>query len=137
MVEANDVAAVQILSKAGKPFVTGPSVNIYNQRSLSLLARKGLKRWVLPVELSLETLKALQAQRPEDVETEMFALGRLPLAWSARCYTARSHNLPKDDCRFVCMDYPDGPLKTRRARISVLMASRSVGADPQCVSTGA
>ena len=48
MVEANDVTAIQLLSKAGKAFVTGPSVNIYNHRSLRLLARKGLKRWVLP-----------------------------------------------------------------------------------------
>jgi len=44
----------------------------------------------------------------------VFALGRLPLAWSARCYTARSHNLPKDDCQFKCLDYPDGRmLKTQ------------------------
>jgi collagenase-like PrtC family protease len=114
MVEANDVSAIQLLSTAGKNFVTGPSVNIYNQRSLRLLARKGLKRWVLPVELGLETLKDMQMQRPEGVETEVFALGRLPLAYSARCYTARSHNLPKDDCRFKCLDYPDGRmLKTQ------------------------
>ena len=53
-------------------------------------------------------------QRPGGVETEVFGYGRLPLAWSARCYTARSENLPKDDCRFKCIDYPDGRLlKTR------------------------
>ncbi len=114
MVEANDISAVQLLSAAGKHFVTGPSVNIYNGRSLQLLARKGLKRWVLPVELGLETLKDLQDLRPEGLETEVYALGRLPLAYSARCYTARSHNLPKDDCQFKCIDYPDGRLlKTR------------------------
>lgn len=114
MVEANDISAVQLLSAAGKDFVTGPSFNIYNDRSLRLLAEKGLKRWVLPVELGLDTLKDLQALRPEGVETEVFALGRLPLAYSARCYTARSHNLPKDDCQFKCIDYPDGRLlKTR------------------------
>lgn len=110
LVEANDVTAIQLLTAAGRPFVTGPSVNIYNHRSLRLLADKGLKRWVLPVELGLETLQELQAQRPAGVETEVFALGRLPLAYSARCYTARSHNLPKDDCRFKCLDYPDGRL---------------------------
>ena len=108
MVEANDITAIQLLSTAGKDFVTGPSVNIYNHRTLSLLAGKGLKRWVLPVELGLETLKDLQEQRPAGVETEVFALGRLPLAYSARCYTARAHNLPKDDCQFKCLDYPDG-----------------------------
>ena len=108
MVEANDVAAIQLLSSTGKKFVTGPSINIYNEHSLQLLARKGLQRWVLPVELGLETLKDLQALRPEGLETEVFALGRLPLAYSARCYTARSHNLPKDDCQFKCLDYPNG-----------------------------
>ena len=114
MVEANDVTAIQLLSTADKDFVTGPSVNIYNQRTLGLLAGKGLKRWVLPVELGLETLKELQEQRPDGVETEMFALGRLPLAYSARCYTARAHNLPKDDCQFKCLEYPDGlMLKTQ------------------------
>lgn len=114
MIEANDISAVQLLSTAGRNFVTGPSVNIYNTRSLELLANKGLKRWVLPVELGLGTLRDLQVQRPAGVETEVFALGRLPLAYSARCYTARSHNLPKDDCHFKCIDYPDGSLlKTR------------------------
>ena len=117
MVEANDISAVQLLSKTGRRFVTGPSINIYNARSLQLLARKGLKRWVLPVELGLETLKDLQAARPDGVETEVFALGRLPLAYSARCYTARSHNLPKDDCQFKCLEYPDGSLlKTREGQ---------------------
>jgi len=108
MVEANDISAVQLLSAAGKSFVTGPSVNIYNGRSLNLFAKKGMKRWVLPVELGLDTLKDLQALRPEGLETEVYGFGRLPLAWSARCYTARSHNLPKDDCQFKCIDYPDG-----------------------------
>lgn len=114
MVEANDFSAIQFLSSAGRPFVSGPSVNIYNHRSLSLLSGKGLKRWVLPAELGFNALQELQAGRPEGVETEVFALGRLPLAWSARCYTARSENLPKDDCRFKCIEHPDGRmLKTR------------------------
>ncbi len=51
------------------------------------------------------------------METEVFALGRLPLAYSARCYTARSHNLPKDDCQFKCLDYPNGRmLETREGQ---------------------
>jgi len=116
-VEANDVTAIQLLSAAGKAFISGPSVNVYNHRTLGLLARKGLKRWVLPVELGLETLKEMQEQRPAGVETEVFALGRLPLAYSARCYTARSHNLPKDECQFKCIEYPDGRLlKTRESQ---------------------
>ena len=114
MVEANDFSAIHYLSSAGRQFATGPSVNIYNHRTLSLLSGLGLKRWTLPVELGLDSLAELQEQRPEGVETEVFALGRLPLAYSARCYTARSENLPKDDCRFKCIEYPGGRmLKTR------------------------
>jgi collagenase-like PrtC family protease len=106
MVEANDMAAVHLLE--GTPFVTGPNVNIYNSRTLARLAALGLRRWVLPVELSRETLADMQAQRPAGVETEVFVYGRLPLAYSARCFTARAQNLPKDDCQFCCLDYPDG-----------------------------
>ena len=106
LVEANDMGAVQLLQ--GRPFVAGHSVNIYNGRSMELLAGLGLKRWVLPLELSAETLGDLQRIRPEGVETELFVFGRLPLAYSARCFTARAHKLPKDDCRYRCLDYPDG-----------------------------
>jgi collagenase-like PrtC family protease len=106
MVEANDMGAIHL--REGKPFVTGHSVNVYNGRTLELLAKQGLKRWVLPVELSWMTLADMQKELPEGVETEVFAFGRLPLAYSARCFTARAHNLPKDDCQYRCGDYPDG-----------------------------
>jgi collagenase-like PrtC family protease len=109
LVEANDLGAVQLLS--GKvPFVAGHSVNIYNPRTLKVLAAQGLKRWVLPIELGRDTLRAMQAERPAGIETEVFAYGRLPLAYAARCYTARHHNLPKDDCQLRCLDDPDGLL---------------------------
>ena len=113
LVEANDMAAVQLMS-GNRQFVTGPAVNIYNSRTLSVLARSGLKRWTLPVELSKQTLASLHQNRPEGVETEVFTFGRLPLAYSARCFTARAHNLPKDDCQYRCLDYADGlMLRTR------------------------
>jgi collagenase-like PrtC family protease len=106
LVEANDLAAVQL--RAGKPFVTGPAVNLYNRRALDRLRRIGLRRWVLPLELSRATLIDLLRERGAGEEVELFAYGRLPLAYSARCFTARAHNLPKDDCQFRCLDYPDG-----------------------------
>ncbi len=106
LIEANDVGAIHLLE--GQPFVAGHSVNIYNDRTLALLARQGLKRWVFPLELSAETLAEMQQLRPDSVETEVFAFGRMPLAYSARCFTARAHKLPKDDCQYRCLDYPDG-----------------------------
>jgi collagenase-like PrtC family protease len=41
-------------------------------------------------------------------EIEIFAYGHLPLAYSARCFTARAENRPKDDCQFCCQNYPEG-----------------------------
>ncbi len=110
VVEANDIGAVQILYERALPFVTGPSINIYNGETLKYLAGKGLTRWVMPLELGKETLQQIQRQRPEGVETEVFCHGRMPLTLSARCFTARSHNLPKDDCQYKCIDYPEGRL---------------------------
>lgn len=114
LIEANDIAAVQILSELGKSFVTGPSVNIYNSRSLQKLSEKGLRRWTMPVELSATELAEFQQHKPDNVETEVFAWGRMPLAYSARCFTARAENLQKDDCQFRCIDHPDGLLLSTR-----------------------
>lgn len=110
LVEANDLAAVNLLSGQGANFVVGHSVNIYNQGTMKVLAEAGMSRWVLPVELSRDTLRELQAERPDWVETEVFAWGRIPLAYAARCYTARHYELPKDDCQYRCLADPDGML---------------------------
>ncbi|MEN8174720.1 MAG: U32 family peptidase [Pseudomonadota bacterium] len=116
-VEANDMAAVHRLEGAGRPFVGGPTLNLYNQHSLAVLAKAGLRRWVMPVELSRRTFRDICAALPAGVETEVFAYGRLPLAYSARCFTARAHDLPKDDCQLRCLDDPDGlMLRTRENR---------------------
>ena len=37
-----------------------------------------------------------------------FSYGRLPLAYSARCFTARAFDIPKDQCQFKCIDFPEG-----------------------------
>ena len=112
-VEANDIGAVHRL--AGRvPFIAGPYLNIYNPQTLDLIASLGARRWVTPVEMSRQTLQPLQHSRPAGIETEVFSYGRLPLAFSSRCFTARFHNLPKDDCRFLCINDPAG--KTMRTR---------------------
>ena len=106
-VEANDASALALL--AGAPgFVAGPHLNVYNETTLAWIAELGAKRWVPPVELGREALRVLQQKRPSGLETEVFAYGRLPLAFSARCFTARHYDLPKDDCRFRCLEHPDG-----------------------------
>ncbi|MCY1265354.1 Peptidase family U32 [compost metagenome] len=120
-VEANDMAAVHYLERLGVEFAGGPSLNIYNGHTLAELHRCGLRRWVPPVECSgelvLGVLDQVQALGVSDIETEIFAYGHLPLAWSARCFTARAENRPKDDCRFCCQNYPEGiPLQSQEGR---------------------
>ena len=112
-VEANEMGAVRLL--AGRvPFVAGPHLNIYNSETLAWFAELGAKRFVLPLELSRDTLRELQQARPAGMQTEVFAYGRMPLAFSARCFTARHYDLPKDDCQFRCLDDADGlALQTR------------------------
>ncbi len=114
LIEANDMGAVRLLSAEKRPFVAGPFLNIFNAATLGMMARLGAVRWVMPLEMSAAVLADLQAARPSGLETEVFAYGRMPLAFSARCFTARHFNLQKDDCQFKCLDFPDGLLiKTR------------------------
>jgi O2-independent ubiquinone biosynthesis protein UbiV len=114
MVEANEMGAVRLLAERKMPFVAGPTLNVFNAETLGFLARLGARRWVMPPEASRDILAGIQQTRPADVTTEVFAHGRVPLAYSARCFTARRFNLQKDCCEFKCLDYPDGmDLKTR------------------------
>ena len=112
-IEANDISAVQILSEKKIPFICGPSTNIYNARTLALMQKKGAVRWVMPVELSGQCLSAILSDAEKmgfanKIETEVFSYGHLPLAYSARCFTARYLDLPKDNCKFSCISYPEG-----------------------------
>jgi O2-independent ubiquinone biosynthesis protein UbiV len=117
-VEANDMSAVQLCRERGLAFVGGPSLNVYNHRALALLVGDGMRRLVLGVEQTRTLVDELREHaRGNDIvlpEFEIIAWGRLPLAWSARCFTARAHDTGKDDCGFRCIDHPDGlPLATR------------------------
>lgn len=112
LLEANDMGAVQFLAERQLPFVAGPALNLYNGHALAKLQDCGMIRWVPPVECSaalvravLEQVAGLGRALPE---VEVFAYGHLPLAYSARCFTARAENRPKDDCQFCCINYPDG-----------------------------
>lgn len=110
-VEANDMGAVSVLENRFS-FVAGAHLNLYNPASLRFMADLGAVRWVMPLEMSRDDLELMQKSLPETLQTEVFVYGRLPLAFSARCFTARYHNLQKDACHFRCLDYPDG-LKVR------------------------
>lgn len=104
-VEANDVSIVNLL--AGKPFMIGPFINVYSEGTLAYFYDQGATRIALPAELPASSISTLAgAAGGREVEVQVF--GRLPLALSARCYHARSHNLSKDGCQYVCENDPDG-----------------------------
>ena len=107
MVEANDLGAVHLLADK-VPFVAGPYLNIYSRLSLEFYRGLGARRWVMPIELSQVGLQDVLREDGLNMETEVFSYGRLPLAVSARCFTARYNNLTKDDCGFRCIEHPDG-----------------------------
>ncbi|MBF0324695.1 ubiquinone anaerobic biosynthesis protein UbiV [Magnetospirillum moscoviense] len=104
LVEANDISVASML--AGRPFVAGPLLNIYNEGTLAALEELGAVRTCLPAELPADILVTLAGAAKGEIEIQAF--GRLPLAISARCYHARSRNLAKDGCQYVCAEDPDG-----------------------------
>jgi len=113
LLEANDIGVVQMAAEQGLPFVAGPALNCYNAYTLRILHRQGMVRWCMPVELSREWLQNILLQCEElgfrrQFEVELFSYGHLPLAYSARCFTARSENRPKDECQTCCIKYPQG-----------------------------
>lgn len=120
-VEAGDASALALLARplqgaARPPFVIGPHLNVYSRDALAELAPLGAGTWVPPLELSLDAVSRINppGQRvcgpAGPLLTEVFGFGRMPLAFSARCFTARHHRLRKDECDFRCRDDADGLL---------------------------
>jgi collagenase-like PrtC family protease len=132
-VEANDMSAVQRLRERGLPFVGGPTLNVYNHVALQLLCEDGLERLVLGVELGRAVVEEFRSTGMELPELELLAWGRLPLAFSARCFTARALDLAKDECGFRCIDYPDGlPLATREGEPFLTVNGVQVQSSEHC-----
>lgn len=113
LVEAHDFSVVDKLIEQKIPFMAGYGLNCYNAYTLRLLYRQGMIRWCLPIELSRDWLQDLLYQSEQlgfrhNFEVEVFGYGHLPLALSARCFTARSENRHKDNCDTCCEKYPQG-----------------------------
>ncbi|HFT5242631.1 TPA: U32 family peptidase [Yersinia enterocolitica] len=113
LLEANDLGAVNMAAERGLPFVAGHALNCYNAYTLRILHRQGMIRWCMPVELSRDWLSNVLEQCDElgfrdQFEVEVLSYGHLPLAYSARCFTARSEDRAKDECETCCIKYPQG-----------------------------
>ena len=114
-IEANDMGAVHRLAQQQpQPFVAGPQLNLFNVDSLNWMMELGAFRWVPPLEMHAGDLATILRQVSAPLETEVFAYGRMALAFSARCFTARHVNRPKDDCGFACIEHSDGQLLATR-----------------------
>lgn len=121
-VEAGDVSALRLIAKARAqrpqrlPVTLGPHINVYSRAALVEHADLGVGRWVAPLELALDAVGRINpvadrvAGPAGPVQTEVFGFGRMPLAFSARCFTARHYRLNKDECEFRCRDDSDGLL---------------------------
>lgn len=140
LVEAGDASALRLLY--GRDFVAGPHINVYSRPALVEHAQWGAVRWVAPVELPLEAVGLVNpptapvtcaSGRP--VQTEVWAFGRLPLSFSARCFTARHFHVPKDECGFRCAQYPDGLLmsSTEGQPFLALNGTQTQSAAVQCL----
>ena len=107
MIEANDASALYHLGD--RPHAIGPFMNVYNERTVAVLARGGATNFCLPVEMPAPAIRALvAATRDLGVTFEVTVFGRMPLALSARCYHARLHGRTHNTCRYACEDDPDG-----------------------------
>ncbi len=141
LVEAGDASALHALAGT-VPFVLGPHINIYSRAALVEHAALGATRWVAPVELSIDAIalvnppgEPVRAANATPIATEVFAFGRLPLAFSARCFTARHHRLNKDECEFRCMADADGLLlsSSEGQPFLVLNGTQTQSAATQCL----
>ena len=105
LLEANDVAAIQLL--AGRPHVVGPYVNVFNEGARDVVVGKGAIRIVLPIEMNATSVRVV-AGTAGATQIEYQVFGRQPLSVAMRCYHARANNLTKDHCQIICGVDPEG-----------------------------
>ena len=107
-IEINDLTMLNYL-EPGQSFNVGPLVNVYNLATLNWLGDKGAKDICLPPELPITAVQKLAALRKkQNINIEVWAYGRIPLAISGRCTHARLTSRSKDSCQFVCEKDLDG-----------------------------
>ena len=115
-IEANDISVFNVLPTSHFPLPTheviaGPHITTYNVPSIEFLKSIGVNRVVFPVELSRDSVN--HCIQNTGIDAEIFAHGKVPLAFSWRCYTSRAYGLNKTNCQYHCKQHPDGmPLKT-------------------------
>ena len=105
-IEANDMSVLNIVDPSKREVRAGPHITSYNAPSIEFLKEVGIRHVTFPVELPRESV--LYNIRHTGIEGEVFVHGKVPLAFSWRCYTSRAFGLGKTDCRHHCAGFPDG-----------------------------
>jgi len=110
-IEANDMAVFNMADPSSREVFAGPHITAYNAPTIEFLKSIGVNRVTFPVEMSKDSFE--YCLRQTGVFGEVFAHGKVPLAFSWRCYTSRAFGLSKTNCKHDCLRYPDGmDLKT-------------------------
>ena len=109
-IEANDMSVFNVSSTSDLPpptrqLIAGPHITTYNVPSIEFLKTIGVNRVVFPVELSRDSVS--YCIRNTGVDAEVFSHGKVPLAFSWRCYTSRAYGLNKTNCQYHCKQHPD------------------------------
>ena len=105
-IEANDASALGLFEESGLLRAAGPHITSYNAPDVEFLRSLGIARITFPVELPAESV-AYNIEKT-GIKAELFAHGKVPLAFSWRCYTSRSFGRSKSDCRLDCSKFPEG-----------------------------
>ncbi|HHL39812.1 MAG TPA: U32 family peptidase [Deltaproteobacteria bacterium] len=105
-VEANDMSVFNMADPKEREIYAGPHITTYNVPSVECLAELGVRGVCAPVELSRESLR--YNIEHTSVPTEVFCHGKVPLAFSWRCYTSRAYGRTKGECAHDCARWPDG-----------------------------
>ncbi len=122
MLEVNDFGLAGHLP-ANPGFVAGPHLNLFNAPAVASLARLGARRWVAPFEMDRSAFAAMLPALVNGMQSELLAYGRVPLAFSTQCYTARSHGRTRHDCLHCCLEHPHGQRLDSLERHAVMVVN--------------
>ncbi len=118
-VEANDMGVFNMiedmsvgtigegLGGEGKDLTAGPLIINYNKETIDVMQDMGVSRVVFPVELAKESIRH-NMECKSNMDFEVFAHGKAPLAFSWKCYTLKSYGLIRGQCENQCAMDPDG-----------------------------
>lgn len=112
-VEANTIGILNLFEKKdpsveGKELIIGPYLNVYNWQAAQYLMKFQPERIVAPFEIPHQSIGDIIEKT--NVSMEVLAWGHLPTAISWRCYSARSFDRQRENCKKICFQHPDGML---------------------------